>query len=254
MENDQRELYSITLHESSERVDTLDTKELMSPPWEKERKHLSGGVAFEPRKEKPSYEPPDRDYAQSKHLEKQITALALEHGASWSEDTHEKLDWKRRLQDDPNAHKKGYLFGDLAIHDHLVRNVVYLVPIGGGAAVLIKAVKDLLLQWLKNKGTRTIQIQKGDVSVSVTGENDFQKALEMVERLKQRPKPRKTMKTKAGSKATTSHVRGKNPRRKSASTEKESTNNQEREAVRSSRAAVAAKGTSKKAKKKKSRA
>jgi hypothetical protein len=33
MENDQRGLYiNITLHESSERVDTLDTKELMSPP------------------------------------------------------------------------------------------------------------------------------------------------------------------------------------------------------------------------------
>ena len=44
MEKEQRELYiNITLHESSERVDTLDTKELMSPPWEKDRKHLSGG-------------------------------------------------------------------------------------------------------------------------------------------------------------------------------------------------------------------
>ena len=212
------------------------------------------GVAFELRKEKSSYEPPDRDYAQSKHLEKQITALALEHGASWSEDTHEKLDWKRRLQDDPNAHKKGYLFGDLAIHDHLVRNVVYLVPIGGRCCRLDQGCKGFAPSMAQNKGTRTIQIQKGDVSVSVTGENDFEKALEMVERLKQRPKPRKTMKTKAGSKATTSHVRGRNPTRKSASTEEKSTNNQEREAVRSSRAAVAAKGTSKKAKKKKSRA
>ncbi len=209
---------SITLHERSERTDTLDLKEVMSPPllarpWR----------PFESESRKPSYEPPDLHWAQSRHLEEQIAALALEHGASFSEDIHERLDSKRELVTGPEAHRKAYLFEDLTLHDVLVRNIQYVLGIGGGT-LLLKSAKDLLLQWLKNKSTREIRIKKGEISICIRGESDLQKALQAVERLnKEASEPNAPSKKKAGATLPARNRTAKKPSGKSASTKKEST-------------------------------
>jgi hypothetical protein len=166
---------SITLEDWSQRTHPLDLKKVMSPPWLKDDRVLLG-------EDTPRYEPFDLDSVQSRHLEEQITALALEHGASFSEEKQEKLDAKHRLETDPEGYRKAYIFDDLTLTDTLIRNIEYVLGVGGGT-LLLKSAKDLLLQWLKNKATRQIRIQKGNTSISIRGKNDFPKVLQLLQGL-----------------------------------------------------------------------
>ena len=48
---------------------------------------------------------------------------------------------------------------------------------GGSAWVFLKFVKPLILQWLKNRGGRSVMIKSGDHEIIVTGSNDIDKAV-----------------------------------------------------------------------------
>ena len=158
----------ILLIETTERHDKVDLRELEELKLPRQLR--------KPKRSKPPYLPADQDAAGSRHIEDEIEALASRHGVEFAEKKVEKLDPKRPGPEDVG---KNFIFDHLGLVDELRRTIELLAPAGVGGLVL-KGTKDLLMQWLKNRGSREIQVKHGDWQITVKGGEDVDKAIKLL--------------------------------------------------------------------------
>ncbi len=84
---------------------------------------------------------------------------------------------------------------DFGTHTNIVAT---LVAAGGGALVaLLKGTRPLLVQWLKNRSSRSVTIKRGDTTIHIAGDSNIAeavKALEHLETTRPAATPKKSMK------------------------------------------------------------
>jgi hypothetical protein len=110
---------------------------------------------------------PDLDTARSDSLKREIRALG--------EQAHALVDEHHSSRESSARHF------DMGITTSYT-DIVQLVFGAGGAAAFIKGAKPMLLEWLKNRGSRQLIVKKGDFEVTVTGAS-LEDAITAVERL-----------------------------------------------------------------------
>jgi hypothetical protein len=98
---------------------------------------------------------------------------------------------------------------DGGITSTLTNNFIFLFGSGGAGWLFFKEIKPLLLQWLKNKESRSVTVKRGDISIVIKGENDLEKVTQAIGVLdKQRPKGSSNTKKQSSKKKITSPKRG----------------------------------------------
>lgn len=75
---------------------------------------------------------------------------------------------------------------DGAIATHICNSLI-AVGTSGAAIALMNKIEPILLQWMKNRGTRTVTVKKADWSVTMKGGGNPRK---LIEQLQERDKPK----------------------------------------------------------------
>jgi hypothetical protein len=69
----------------------------------------------------------------------------------------------------------------------MIEHCALMFGSGGAGIVFLKTAGPALVQWLKNRGSRSVRIKYGDAEVSLTGTNDISTAIEAIEKLAAAP-------------------------------------------------------------------
>lgn len=125
------------------------------------------------------------------NIEESLLSLAKQFNGKTEKtfnEQHEEL-WKRFEPKDSFRNFGARPLGDPSIEAVTTITNIFTVTLAsaGGAAVLLKTAKDILLQWMKNRSQRKIKIKVNNVSIEVQGEVDIDKALKAIEKLHSPP-------------------------------------------------------------------
>lgn len=130
----------------------------------------------------PSSAPEDADPSQSVRLFSEIKSAAKAAGAKMAGGEEVRTERDELGRDGP-FRADYYDAGQ-----DIVRIGEWAIAFGSSGALILflRTSGTALVQWLKNRGSRSVTVKYGDIEVALRGSNDLEKALEAVEQLNDR--------------------------------------------------------------------
>ena len=112
------------------------------------------------------WSPSDLNVGESDALVAEVTSIAEGFGA--------RLDTSKRRVKDHGFHY------DHGVSSTLYESIAYLFASGGAGWLFLRQVQPLILQWLKNKGSRGIKVARAGFSMEIKGKNDYEELLRVL--------------------------------------------------------------------------
>lgn len=121
-----------------------------------------------------NYFPLDKNIVESSKIISSLKEkVTLEEGS---------VDEEKRIEEQLKKNRPVHFDG--GITEYITDNLIISFTAAGGATALLKFGKDVFIQWMKNRGGRSIKIKVGEFEVEIKGTNDIKKAMDVIEKIK----------------------------------------------------------------------
>ena len=108
--------------------------------------------------------PPDDDLAQSQQLTTEMEKVARNNDGEIRHDSE-------RLDDSDIRFLEGITPATI------IDTITILFGTGGAAYAFIETVRPIVIQWMKNRSSRSVTVKKGNLEIKIEGSGDLDKAV-----------------------------------------------------------------------------